>query len=109
MNCRTGLALIVALFTFYGRAQTQPHIIAFNKAGDLIWTNVIPGHYYSVQSKPVVTAAWTNLAGGLDNLQATGATTVVKIPAQTAQAFFTVVDRGSCCQNTGGAALGSGD
>lgn len=107
MNCRAGFAFIVALISFNCAAQTEPRILAFDKSGTLLWTNVVPGHYYSVQSKPTLSQVWTNLSGGLDDLQATGATMIVKVPLQTVQAFYAVVDRGSCCQNTGGASLGT--
>jgi hypothetical protein len=107
MLCRSGLAIIAALITFNCAAQTEPRILAFDKSGALVWTNVIPGHYYSVQSKPALNGVWTNVSGKLDNLQATGATMIVSVPVQSVQAFYTVVDRGSCCQNTGGPSLGT--
>ena len=86
-------------------AQTAPRITLFQKTGQLTWTNVIPGHYYAVQAKPSASQTWTNLSGGLDNIQASGTTMTVTVPVGASTMFYTVVDRGSCCLNNGGTTL----
>jgi hypothetical protein len=97
--------LLCVLAGFDCHAQTAPRITTFQKTGRLVWTNVIPGHYYAVQAKGSLSQTWTNLGGGLDNIQASNTTMSVTVPVGASQMFFTVQDRGSCCQNFGGVSL----
>ena len=83
-------------------SQAAPEIINFQKTGLLEWINVIPGHHYGIQSKGNLSEGWTNLTGAFTNIQATGPKMSVSVPVGASQAFYRVVDLGSCCQNTGG-------